>query len=100
MTIKLKSRVRDTLTGFEGFATARCEYMNGCIQYEIVPAELKDGRPQKAIWLDEQQLQVVKVKKRAKKAKKTPLRSAWGGPQNSPSRDTPPSSYGEDDDNA
>jgi len=39
------SRVRDTVTGFEGIATGRTVWMNGCVRISIEPTELKDGKP-------------------------------------------------------
>lgn len=98
--IKLGSKVKDVLTGFVGFATARCEYINGCIQYEVTPKELKDGTIQKPLWMDEQRLGTVG--KKAAKTRKLPD-SSWkpgrrGGPQNKPTREHPPSLGGYDDD--
>jgi len=54
--IKLGQKVKDNITGFKGIAIARCEYLNGCISIEVQPIELKDGRPIKAEWIDEQRL--------------------------------------------
>ncbi len=34
---KLGQKVRDKVTGFEGIATSRVEYINGCIQYGVTP---------------------------------------------------------------
>lgn len=54
--IKLGDKVKDSITGFEGVVVARIEYLNGCIQFEVLPAGLKDGQPLKAHWIDEQRL--------------------------------------------
>jgi len=54
--IKLGEKVRDEITGFEGIAIARIEYLNGCVRYEVKPKILKDGRPIEGEWIDEQQL--------------------------------------------
>ena len=35
--IKLGDKVRDRISGFEGIATSRTEYLNGCFQIEITP---------------------------------------------------------------
>ena len=43
--IKLGSKVRDSITGLEGIATARTEYLYGCVRITITPTELKDGKP-------------------------------------------------------
>ena len=60
MKIDLGSTVKDTITGFVGIVTGRCEYLYGCVQCSVKPTELKDGAPQKAVWIDEPQLEVVK----------------------------------------
>ena len=50
--IKLGSEVRHIITGFTGIATARCEYLNGCVQYCVQPRELdKDGKMQEAMYM-------------------------------------------------
>ena len=46
----------------KGVATARFYHINGCLQVEISPTELKDGRPIKSWAFDEQRL-VVKGKR-------------------------------------
>ena len=56
MEVELGAKVKDKITGFVGFATARCLYINGCVQFEVTPAKLKDGVPQKEYWIDEQAL--------------------------------------------
>lgn len=40
--IKLGNRVRDKVTGFEGIATNKAIYMNGCVHFTVVP-RLKEG---------------------------------------------------------
>lgn len=40
----LGDRVRDKVTGFEGIVTARYEYLNGCIRWEVSGVD-KDGKP-------------------------------------------------------
>ena len=46
MEVELGSKVKDEITGFVGIATARCVYINGCVQFELTPLVLKDGLPQ------------------------------------------------------
>lgn len=58
MNIKLGSKVRDIITGFEGIATARVEYLNGCIQYCITPKS-NDGKYPDHQYIDHQQIEVV-----------------------------------------
>lgn len=61
--IKLGQRVRDEITGFEGTATARAEYLNGCIQYCVQPTELEKGQMIESQYIDVGQLKIVKEKK-------------------------------------
>lgn len=43
--VPLGTRMKDLVTGFEGIAIARVEFMNGCIQYMLKPQKLdKDGK--------------------------------------------------------
>lgn len=58
--IYLGDMVKDLVTGLQGIAAARCEHMNGCVQWELAPKrpeghESDDCR----IWVDERQLQVT-----------------------------------------
>lgn len=57
--IKLGDKIRDKLTNLEGTAIAKATYLNGCIQYQIMPRELKDSKPVEDIWIDEVQLEIV-----------------------------------------
>lgn len=54
MRIELGTRCSDTVSGWSGVATARYEYMNGCVRYEVAAAD-KDGKPESFVF-DEQQL--------------------------------------------
>ena len=74
--IKLGSKVQDELTGFAGIATARTDWLYGCIRYAVESQKLKDGKPVEVQWFDEQRLKVIKPKI-SKKAK-------IGGPQKDP----------------
>ena len=56
MGIKLGTKVKDSITGFEGIAIAKCEYLNGCISIQVKAQTLKDGLPLAAEWVDEQNL--------------------------------------------
>ena len=51
--IKLGDKVKDSVTGISGIATARTHYMNGCVQYCIEYAV--KGEP-KTLWVDEQRI--------------------------------------------
>ena len=56
----LGCEARDMVTHFTGIITARCEYLNGCTQFCIVPkvadndAKIRDGE-----WFDNGQLEFV-----------------------------------------
>lgn len=59
MEIKLGKKVKDIVTGMEGIATARVEYLNGCVQYCVRPPIDKDGKLQECMYIDVQQLEVI-----------------------------------------
>lgn len=59
MKIKLGNKVRDKVTGYEGVATARVEYLNGCVQYCVKPKVGSDGKMPDPEYIDVQQLEVV-----------------------------------------
>ena len=56
--IKLGQEVRDKVTGFEGIATARCEYINGCLQFGITPMS-QDGKYPDTNYLDYKRLEII-----------------------------------------
>lgn len=76
--IKMGDTYRDEITGFEGIITARFEYMNGCVRYELEAADA-EGRP-KGYVFDEQRL--VKA---TTGAKPKPTATA-GGSRTAPTR--------------
>lgn len=51
--VQLGERYRDKITGFEGVATARSEYLYGCVRVGLEGA--LNGEP-KELWFDEQRL--------------------------------------------
>lgn len=65
MRIILGDKVRDKVSGFEGIATARTEFLNGCFQIEIT-SKLKKGEKITSealagIAIDEKQLERIGV---------------------------------------
>ena len=79
--IKLGDKVRDRVTGYEGIATSKTEFLNGCIQIEVTP-RLKKGaaiKPEETIGIgiDLGQLERVSDGLNAKKPIK---KSTNGGP--------------------
>lgn len=81
--VTLGSKVRDTITGFEGIATGNSTYLNGCISICITRSELtKDGEP-KVEWFDEQRVEVVE----SGAFRAQPSAATAGGPHSTPPRD-------------
>ncbi len=60
--IKLGQVVRDKLSGNEGTAIARTEWLHGCVRITIQPVGTKDGVPFDNFTVDEPQLEVVRAK--------------------------------------
>jgi len=61
--VKLGSKVRDMVTGFEGIAHARQSHMYGCERIEVEPTELtKDGGLKDTQVFDEQRVEVLEEK--------------------------------------
>jgi hypothetical protein len=58
--IKLGDKVRDKVSGFVGIATSKTEFMNGCIQYDIIPKVGKDNKPVEGLSIDIINLEVIK----------------------------------------
>lgn len=92
MDVELGSKVKDKVTGFKGVAVARCVYLNGCVQFEVEPLQLKDGVPQKSFWLDEPRVILI-PKRKLVKAKPIQQRVRYG-PANHPTKKHPPSLAG------
>ncbi len=62
--IKLGSRVRDSITGFEGIAVIRSEHLYGCVHIGITPTILnKDGSTIRPEFFDEQRVLVLEEMK-------------------------------------
>lgn len=54
--------LKDTITGFQGVAVARTQWLNGCMRYQLQPTKLaKDGKLQDEAVFDEHQLSLVKA---------------------------------------
>lgn len=58
----LGDKLRDKITGFEGIAVGRHQWINNCNTYSIKPQMLKDGAPQDSHSFDEPQLDLVEEK--------------------------------------
>lgn len=77
MKIQLGKRYRDTITGFEGVATARTEFLHGCVRWSLLGVIA--GEP-KDFSFDEPQLAEVSDSERHEPTRGT------GGPRPAPSR--------------
>jgi hypothetical protein len=80
--LNLGDKAKDRITGLVGIVTGRAEYLYGCVQVLISPAEVKDGSPVPGTWLDEDRCDLVKAAVQPRPAS-APVRT--GGPvQNLP----------------
>jgi len=59
--IKLGDEVKDKVTGFEGIAMARTEYLYGCVLIGVLLKVLSkdEGKPIDWVWFDEQCLDIL-----------------------------------------
>lgn len=55
--IKLGDKVRDRITGMEGVALGRTQWLYGCVRIAVQATVLKDGVSQAMEWIDEPQLE-------------------------------------------
>lgn len=55
----LGSTIRDQITGFQGVATGKIEYISGCIQVLVQQAVDKDGKKQEPEWFDIQRCEQI-----------------------------------------
>ena len=85
--IKLGDKVKDTITGLIGIATARCLYIHGCDHIGIQPpADNEKGKVPSLVWVDSPQVEVIKAKKKKEEVKKI----KWGGPGGHPNEKAHP----------
>ena len=79
MKVKLGQKVRDTISGVEGVAVARTEWMYGCVRITIQPEGSKDGKPYEYFNADEPQLVAARAPEKANPQK-------GHGPRSDPGR--------------
>lgn len=92
--IELGMRVRDVVTGFEGVAIARVEYITGCDQFGVQPPGMdRDGNLIEARYFDYTRLEIVDAEKVAFPASDVAVSADPGGPErgapSSPARALP-----------
>jgi len=77
--IKLGDKVRDIHTGFVGTAMARTEFINGCVQYNVIPKADKINKMPEEMSIDESCLEIIKpLRKEIKKGNNGgPMRKAF-----------------------
>lgn len=68
--IKLGDKVKDKITGFTGIAVAKTEFLNGCIQWNVLPKGDKNNKMPEDMSIDQQTLEIIKPKKKKKEIKK------------------------------
>tara|TARA_R110002167_G_scaffold106599_6_gene273251 strand:+ start:7949 stop:8188 length:240 start_codon:yes stop_codon:yes gene_type:complete len=60
----LGKKVKSIITGFEGIATAKIEYINGCVQYCVKPKCDKNGLMPEGHYIDVEELEITGKGKR------------------------------------
>lgn len=81
--IQLGLKVKDLVSGHTGMAISKAIYINGCVQYEVMPEVKKDGSKVNGRWIDWQRLEVVG---QGIAEKNKPTAKQTGGPEgNAPS---------------
>jgi len=71
---------RDRITGFQGAAISRHEYLTGCVRYCLQPTSLDDDKLRPQETFDEGQLEVIGA------TSFVSVEAAKGGPQSEPQR--------------
>ncbi len=62
--IKLGDKVKCKLIGFTGTVVARTEFINGCIQYNVLPRGDKKNKMPEDMNIDQETLEVIPAKKK------------------------------------
>lgn len=55
----LGKEAQSKVTGFTGIITARADYLTGCVQYCVKPPVDADGKDQKSVWVDVDELEIL-----------------------------------------
>lgn len=58
-TITLGKKYRDSVTDFEGIATSKYEYLNGCLRVELTAKVEEEGKKPLCLVFDHEQLELV-----------------------------------------
>jgi len=62
--VKLGDLVRDKISGFEGIAHSRTEWLYNCVRVGVAPTKLHEGKLVESAVFDEDQLEVIKMQVR------------------------------------
>ena len=81
--VNLGDKVKDTITGYQGIATGRSVFLNGCVSICIARQDVPDKDETKVEWFDEQRVELVE----SGAFKPQPSSATAGGPQAVPPRD-------------
>ena len=65
--IELGDKVKCKYTGFVGIAVAKTEYINGCVQYSVVPRADRNNKLHEEVGIDEESLIIIKKNNNNKK---------------------------------
>lgn len=57
--VPLGARVKDRITGLEGIAVSRTDWLYQCRRIAIQPEGLHEGKPHEVAWVDEPQVEVL-----------------------------------------
>lgn len=57
--INLGAKVKDRVTGFDGIVTARCEHLDGTVQFMVEPKWQHDAMPIDGRWFDQARLDSI-----------------------------------------
>lgn len=57
--IELGNNVKCLITGFEGIATSKLEYIDGSVEYGVTPQKLKDGHYPKVEYISSTRIKRV-----------------------------------------
>jgi len=83
--IELGDKVKCTVTGLSGVATARCLYLHGCDHIGIQPkADMKAGTVPSLVWVDLPQVALIKAAKKSENY--VSELHGHGGPKNHPGK--------------
>lgn len=60
--IKLGDKIKDPISGLDGIAFGRADFLYGCIRIAIAPKLDKEGKKRDIEWFDANQLEILKEK--------------------------------------